>query len=410
VKAPKWTIGIIFLFCYINSFAQVDTAFHKKTSLVKSLKIIDSTRQKDLVNILTELFVKDIAKNDSAANPKALFSLVPALGYSLSTGVAFDLTANVAFHTDPAHNDKLSTVDGVFVYDTKEQRVFASRAEIWFDNDNYKFISDFRAERYPIDTYGLGTSATQATINSLDYSYVKSYVTMFKKIAGALYGGFGYRYDHYYDIRQEGNANGTVSQFTEYGFSRQSTSSGAEVALLFDNRLNSINPQNGEYAYFSYRDNFTFLGSNHNWQEFQLDLRKYFKLSRHSNNILAIWSLMAFTIGDAPYLDLPSTGTDTHHTSGRGYTEQRFRGKNELYIEAEYRYGITRNGLIGGVVFSNFQSFSEFKTNRFVKIAPAAGAGLRVKINKESNTNVGIDYGWGIYNSHGLFVNLGEYF
>src|SRR3978361_1468154 len=126
---------MLILFCY-SSFAQTDTSSHKKISLAKTFKIIDSRRQKDLVNILRELFVKDIAKNDSVQNPKTLFSLVPAHGYSLSTGAAFSLTANVAFHTDPTHKDKLSTIDGIFVYDTKEQRVFASRAELWFDDHN----------------------------------------------------------------------------------------------------------------------------------------------------------------------------------------------------------------------------------------------------------------------------------
>ena len=53
---------------------------------------------------------------------------------------------------------------------------------------------------------------------------------------------------------------------------------------------------------------------------------------------------------------------------------------------------------------------TEFETNRFKKIAPAAGTGLRIKINKHSNTNVAIDYGCGIEGSRGFFVNLGEAF
>jgi hypothetical protein len=61
------------------------------------------------------------------------------------------------------------------------------------------------------------------------------------------------------------------------------------------------------------------------------------------------------------------------------------------------------------VVFANAESFSELQTNRFEKIAPAAGAGLRLKINKHSNTNVCLDYAYGT-NSHGIFVNLGEMF
>lgn len=81
-----------------------------------------------------------------------------------------------------------------------------------------------------------------------------------------------------------------------------------------------------------------------------------------------------------------------------------------LYLEREYRFGISKNGLLAGVVFSNAQSYTEFKTNKFSKIAPAVGTGLTVKINKHSNTNVAIDYAYGLYGSLGLFVNLGEVF
>ncbi|MBS1665333.1 MAG: hypothetical protein JST68_30095, partial [Bacteroidetes bacterium] len=66
--------------------------------------------------------------------------------------------------------------------------------------------------------------------------------------------------------------------------------------------------------------------------------------------------------------------------------------------------------LLGGVVFANAQSFTEPETNRFQYIAPGYGAGLRIKLNKFSRTNLCIDYGWGTHGSGGFFVNLGEVF
>ena len=38
------------------------------------------------------------------------------------------------------------------------------------------------------------------------------------------------------------------------------------------------------------------------------------------------------------------------------------------------------------------------------------GFGIRIKVNKVSNTNIAIDYGFGLDGSHGFFVNLGELF
>ena len=81
-----------------------------------------------------------------------------------------------------------------------------------------------------------------------------------------------------------------------------------------------------------------------------------------------------------------------------------------IYAEAEYRFGILNNGLLGGVVFGNVQSFSRNIATQLSLLAPGFGAGLRVKLNKSSNTNLCIDYGFGMNGSKGLFLNLGEVF
>ena len=80
-----------------------------------------------------------------------------------------------------------------------------------------------------------------------------------------------------------------------------------------------------------------------------------------------------------------------------------------LYVEGEYRFDISRNGLFGGVAFLNFQSISEPTTGRFEYINPAIGFGGRIKFNKEADTNLGIDFGFGA-NSFSLSIVLGEWF
>jgi len=412
LKNLKYLLSLIVIFSFYTGFAQTDTLLaNKKVSDKKQEAVIDSSKQRDIIDFLQKIVKKNTPANSRLHAKKLVVSVVPAVGLSLTTGLAADITANMAFYTGDNHTNNLSAMDLETVYDTKNQKIFASRSEIWFDNNEYKLITDLRWEEYPINTYGLGTTASTATANPIVYNYIRTYGTFFKRISGSFYGGIGYDYDDHYNITQAGNANGTVSDFTKYGFTTQSTSSGIVLNLLFDNRLNPINPLNGGYVSIIYRNNFTFLGSDTHWQELSLDLRKYFKVSPdRNNNIIALWSILAFTNGNVPYLDLPYTASDTYNNSGRGYPEQRFRGRDELYLEGEYRFGILRNGLLGGVVFSNAETFTDLQTNRFVKIAPAAGTGIRVKINKHSNTNVCLDYAYGIYGSHGIFVNLGENF
>ncbi|HEY4876948.1 MAG TPA: hypothetical protein VIH86_15320, partial [Puia sp.] len=107
---------------------------------------------------------------------------------------------------------------------------------------------------------------------------------------------------------------------------------------------------------------------------------------------------------------LPSTGWDDFFNTARGYIQGRYRGRDMLYLETEYRFQLTNNGLLGGVIFANAQSFSKELSQQFQIIAPGFGTGIRIRLNKFSGANLCIDYGWGLNGSQGVAVNLGEVF
>jgi hypothetical protein len=107
---------------------------------------------------------------------------------------------------------------------------------------------------------------------------------------------------------------------------------------------------------------------------------------------------------------LPATGWDNFNNTGRGYIQGRFRGEKFVYAEAEYRLRITTDGLLGAVFFANTQATSGWSANQLQKLQPGVGGGIRLKLNKKSNTNIAIDYGFGRMHSRGLSVNIGEVF
>jgi hypothetical protein len=167
----------------------------------------------------------------------------------------------------------------------------------------------------------------------------------------------------------------------------------------------------GWYANLIYRYNGVAFGSNNNWQSLYIDIRKYLSISNNSQkNMFAFWSYYwtSLTPG-TPYLNLPAIGMDPYQRSGRGTDQNRYRGQRLFYFETEYRRDITANGLFGFVIFANINSATQPVTNRFVYWNPAAGTGLRIKFNKKSGTNIGIDYGFS-RNYSALMVNLGEAF
>ena len=133
------------------------------------------------------------------------------------------------------------------------------------------------------------------------------------------------------------------------------------------------------------------------------------KARPNQQNTLAFWSYFWTALDrKTPYLDLPSTGWDPYNRSARGIDQNRYRGRTLVYLESEYRRDITRNGLLGFVVFGNVNTVSG-SNELFNSWRPAAGTGLRIKFNKGSNTNIGIDYGVSKHYQTVMF-NLGEAF
>jgi outer membrane translocation and assembly module TamA len=186
------------------------------------------------------------------------------------------------------------------------------------------------------------------------------------------------------------------------------TASGVSLNLLYDSRDNPINATKGYYASLSFRAFPKWLGSDSNWQSLLADFRAY-PHPGGGRNILAVWAYAWLTFGKAPYLDLPATGWDTYGRSGRGYVQGQIRGKNQLYTEGEYRISLSPDGLWGAVVFLNVIATTEPNSGRF-GLNTGVGLGLRVKLNKGSNTNICIDYGFGQQDTSGLYLNAQEAF
>ena len=370
--------------------------------------------QIDIIDIGVFLFNrKAFPRTDTSGikTGKLHFSLLPSVEYTLQTGFAVAANGNVGFYTSNHEEANMSSVVAVAKYTEKHQVLIPVAANIWTRYNKYNIQSDWRFEQFPQTTYGLGQFTTDQDGYTIDYSYIRLYQTLFKTIFPDFYVGLGYDLDYFWNVREVNPPANDSTDFQKYGLTPKSVSSGFTLGVQYDTRRNSIHPQKGYYANITYRPNFTFMGSDANWQSLLIDLRKYVYLPVRSTNVLAFWSYDWLTVyGKPPYLNLPITAGDTYNNLGRGYIQARFRGSNMIYLETEYRFGLSPNGLFGGVVFVNAQSFNTPYQPKFEVISPGWGAGIRIKLNKFSNTNLALDYGFGAHSSRGVFANLGEVF
>jgi outer membrane protein assembly factor BamA len=370
---------------------------------------------KDLTEIVNHILLKD-SKQSKAERKKSRIQIgvFPVVGYTLQTGFAAVVSSNAVVykkHHKEGDTSAPSIIIASISYSQKEQIILPLQAVLFFNNNKTILASDYRFLKYPSYTYGLGMKTNPQDSSRLDFNYIKFHQSILFEIQPSIFIGGGYALDYFWDIKEKYPKPGNETDFEKYGLNPSSVSSGVSLNLLRDTRDNPINANKGSFSSILLIPRFQFLGSDNNWTSLVAEWRGYIRFPASSNNILALWSYNWFTLsGTPPYLMLPSTGWDRTFNTGRGYIQGRFRSNNLLDAEAEYRVQLTRNGLFGMVVFTNFESFSDINTWRFGSPAPAGGLGLRVKLNKYSRTNIAIDYGWGRQGSHGFFVNLGEAF
>lgn len=406
-------LGLLF-FISFHSIAQNETT---NPELCPPKTILEIFKKKDSV------YVVKPTKNN-------FFLVIPAIGSQPATGFFFGGVAQYTFKGKEAA-DKYSIANLGITYTTKKQWLINVKNNILL-NDNRIFLSgDYRLYVFSQPNYGLGTDiiphhskkagfSIDSIAQSMDYNYFKFHQTVSFEVAKNFYVGGGINLDWYSSIKDKeldvanGNLTYHYNYSQKYGFNNlEYFLSGMSLNLVHDSRDNQVNSTHGRFANINYRFNPVLFNNQEYSNVLYAEYRGFFPLSnKNKNYILAVWTYGQFvTRGKVPYLNLPAIGWDQRSRSGEGYTQGLFRGNGLVYLSTEFRFPITCNQMLSGVVFTNFVTASNNDTNTalFNSIQPAAGVGLRILIDKKTRTNIIVDYAWG-NNSKGFYLNAGETF
>lgn len=349
--------------------------------------------KRDILDVLHKIF----HKNDSIEkfrDKKLAFSLLPVpIDANANTGLVVSFLTSF-YLGDDHEKTKMSQVTFSPYFSFSNQYVFPIQTYIYTKDDKWNFIGDYRYLIYPQLTYGLGEHNTKEKMSTLDYQQWRFYQFVNRKVIGNYRMGVGFLLDNYQNISEESYID-EETDYSKYmkGDYSDNTSFGFAFQGLYDSRKNTINPEQGLYVETDFRINTSGVGGD-KWQSLYVDARKYFSFSKTKHRVWASRAFYWSTFGGKPhYLDLPSIGWDREGKTGRGFTKNRYRSNALLYFETEYRTDITRDGFIGAVFFTNVSSVSQLDTYKFTKWNPAIGTGLRIKWNKQNNSNLVLDFG-----------------
>jgi len=271
--------------------------------------------------------------------------------------------------------------------------------------------------------YNIGTGNKDYLTESdsaflIRFTFIRLTERAFRKVGKNFYVGAGVSLnirDNIHDQKLDSLKSTPHSRYSirnEFDLKKYSANA-LLLGVEYNTREHPLRSYGGIYADLNLALNQKWLGSTKTALNIVYDIRKYVSLSnKNPEHVLAFWHLASYKInGSVPYLALQATGYDLYNRSGRGYTIGRFKGPQYAYFETEYRFPITRNKLISGVAFVNFQSASDDLGKKLFRyIDPAAGGGLRILFQKQSRSVICIDYARGKYDSGGFFFGLNEVF
>jgi outer membrane protein assembly factor BamA len=338
---------------------------------------------------------------DAAVKKSHGLLLLPVVYYTPETHLAFGVGGMYYFQLpqDKSAN-RPSNINGLITYTLKKQFSLDLNPDFYFGR-GYHVQAYLTYSDFPDNFYGIGNATSTEMEEKFTSRYWKLSVEALKRVYRVLNVGFQYFFDNTTVIKVEDG--GQLSSGMVPG-SRGGRVSGLGYFMTWDSRNNIFFATKGSYHQFSAAAFGKGLGSDFAFNRFYFDLRRYFPFSETRS--LGLHARMLFQTGNPPFWRMGLLGGKEIM---RGYYSGRFRDKNMICWQAEYRWVPVawRLGVIGFVGFGDVaDKLGNFKLDNFKH---TYGLGLRYIFNKEQGINIRLDFGFGKGTS-GFYFTAAEAF
>jgi outer membrane protein assembly factor BamA len=337
-------------------------------------------------------------QSDSLQHFENSFIYLPVIFYTPETKTAFGASMSHFFYPGQKMKNRPSSLTPTFIYTTRKQILAELKTDLYMQ-DNH-LIGEFQFLKFPETFMGIGNKTSDDEEENFTSQSVNLFLSYQKEISPGLYVGPRYFFRDTKILKTADD--GILKNKTILG-SKNGTTSGLGLAVHYDTRDNVFYPTDGVFHQLSGWVFTDFMGSDYNFRKLNLDMRLY--RTFYTNHVLALRTYFESSFGNVPFQSMAMVGGANLM---RGYFQGRYRDKNMLALQAEYRMPLFWNfGLAGfaglGDVSSEIQKFevSNFKH--------CYGFGIRYQIDPKSKLNLRLDFGFG-KNSSGTYISISEAF
>jgi outer membrane protein assembly factor BamA len=324
----------------------------------------------------------------------------PILYYTPETRLAYGAAGSYIFRMSGGKTTRPSSISPILIYTQEKQFKAQVTADMYLKPDDYRLQAEVKFEKFPNKFFGVGINTSLDNKELYTSRSAGIFLSLLKKLNNNVNIGVQYHFSNWKIVEME--EGGQLASGNLFG-SRDGVISGVSLLLNHDNRDNIYFPMNGELFELNGRVYNKVLGSKYNFTSLSLDLRKYFTFFR--THVLALHSLLKVQSGDVPFMYLAQMGGQYNM---RGYFEGRFRDKNLMVFQAEYRAPVIwRLGLVGFAGFGNVAD--KLSKLSLAGMRSSYGFGVRFLFDSKEKIQVRMDVGFG-EDCSGFYFSIYEAF
>lgn len=270
----------------------------------------------------------------------------------------------------------------------------------FINQDRQRFYLNAEFFDAPDVFYGIGYDNNHSDVNRVEFNQRIMSVNpmLLQRMSPTSFVGIGFDFS-YASADSINPLDSTVG--TEI-LQDSSRSVGVNLLANHDSRDNVLNPQSGRILEIDAAFYRQYLGSKTDFDVYNALYSEYLKTGR-GEDVLA-WQVRGrFTSGDVPWDQLSKAGGGDLL---RGYTSGRYRDKQMLMTQLEYRLNLPgRHGMVfWGGVGAIADNVSAFSSNQLL---PNGGVGYRFEV--KPRVNLRLDMAWGDGDT-GFYFNVNEAF
>lgn len=367
--------------------------------------------------ICSEAFAQDTAKSgtwlnrliqrsiaDTTPPGKASIRFYPTLAYAPETSFEFGISSLLLYQAKNDTLNRLSEVNAFAFFTLENQYGLWIDNALYGDKDNWFFLGRTRLQQFPLLYYGTGPETAGEHPAIVDGNYILLRQRVLRKLRRNLFLGPEVDFQRLSRSRFRQPEDGTPYLLPEGAAG--SANLGVGLALVYDNRHNVLNVRKGLFTELSFLEYNSGFLSDFDFRSVNLDLRSFHPMG---NQQVLAWQVNGnFITGNAPFNQLALLGGDMMM---RGYYQGRYRDKNLLAAQAEYRWlPFPFSKKFGGVVFGGLASVAPYIDQfRFSQIRPAGGAGIRYLLFPKKDIFLRLDVGF-TKEGPGFYLYTGEAF